>query len=262
MFRRYLHHAYIIYYNRAKFMEGEVNLTGWDFSALTNSGRMKETPLPWDYAEIIKLRLPGVKRMLDMGTGGGEFLKTLAPLPAETYATEGYAPNVGIAEANLNPLGVKVVSGYSDDSLPFESAYFDLIINRHEYYDPQEVHRILKPGGHFITQQVAGNCDASLLAALGRSVPEETKGWCLASAEKDVEAAGFKILQQSEAPGYTIFTDSGAVISYLKIINWLIDDFTVEKYSAELKQIAEEISTSGSFSSTLDRFLIVCWKLT
>lgn len=243
-------------------MEGEVNLTGWDFSALTNSGRMKETPLPWDYAAIIKQRLPGVKRMLDMGTGGGEFLKTLAPLPAETYATEGYAPNVGIAEANLSPMGVKVVSGYSDENLPFESAYFDLVINRHEYYDPQEVYRILKPGGYFITQQVAGNCDASLLAALGRAVPEETKGWCLQSAAKEIDAAGFRILQQSEAPGYTIFTDTAAVISYLKIINWLIKDFTIERYSHGLKQIDVEITSKGSFSSTLDRFLIVCWKLT
>lgn len=243
-------------------LNDEVNLTGWDFSALTSSGRMKETPLPWDYAAIVKQHIPHAKRMLDMGTGGGEFLKTLAPLPAETYATEGYAPNVGIAETNLTPLGVKVVSGYSDENLPFESAYFDLVINRHEYYDPQEVYRILRPGGYFITQQVAGNCDESLLTTLGRSVPEETKGWCMQSAAKEIVAAGFEILQQSEAPGYTIFTDTGAVVLYLKIINWLIDDFTVEKYSTGLKQIAEEISTSGSFSSTLDRFLIVCWKLT
>ncbi|MBE2217549.1 MAG: methyltransferase domain-containing protein [Ignavibacteria bacterium] len=243
-------------------MEGEINLTGWDFSALTSTGRMKETPLPWDYAAIIKQHMPRVKRMLDMGTGGGEFLKTLAPLPAETYATEGYSPNVEIAETNLTSLGVKVVSGYKDDKLPFDSAYFDLVINRHEYYDPLEVHRILKPGGHFITQQVAGNCDESLLAALSKSVPEETKSWCMRSAAKEIEAAGFEILQQTEAPGYTIFTDTGAVISYLKIINWLIDDFTVEKYAQELKQIEEEIDTSGSFSSTLDRFLIACKKLT
>ncbi|MBL8016465.1 MAG: methyltransferase domain-containing protein [Ignavibacteria bacterium] len=243
-------------------MNDEVNLTGWDFSALTNSGRMKETPLPWDYAEIVKLHIPAAQRMLDMGTGGGEFLKTLSPLPQETYATEGYAPNVGIAEANLNPLGVKIVSGYSDDSLPFESGFFDIVINRHEYYVPHEVYRLLRPGGFFITQQVAGNCDESLLTALGKQVPAETKNWCLRSAAKEIEAAGFEILQQEEAAGFTIFADIGAVTSYLKIINWLIEDFTVEKYSQELKQIEREINISGSFSSTLDRFLLVCRKLT
>lgn len=243
-------------------MNDEVNLTGWDFSALTNTGRMKESPLPWNYSAIVRHHLPGTKRLLDMGTGGGEFLKTLAPLPAETYATEGYAPNVQIAEANLNPLGVKVINGYRDDSLPFENAYFDLVINRHEYYVPGEVYRLLKPGGYFITQQVAGNCDESLLTALGRAVPEETKGWCLSSASTEIEAAGLKILQQAEAPGYTIFTDTGAIISYLKIINWLIEDFTVEKYSHGLKEIHDEISNTGSFSSTLDRFLLIGKKLT
>lgn len=243
-------------------MNDEVNLTGWDFSALTSAGRMKETPLPWNYAEIVKMHIPAAQRMLDMGTGGGEFLKTLAPLPAETYATEGYAPNVEIAEANLSPLGVKVVSGYKDDSLPFESAYFDLVINRHEYYVPHEVYRLLKPGGFFITQQVAGNCDESLLTALGKQVPAETKNWCLRSAAKEIEAAGFEILQQEEAAGFTIFADIGAVTSYLKIINWLIEDFTVEKYFQGLKHIGDIIAVSGSFSSTLDRFVLISRKLT
>lgn len=243
-------------------MNDEVNLTGWDFSALTSAGRMKETPLPWNYAEIVKMHIPAAQRMLDMGTGGGEFLKTLAPLPPETYATEGYAPNVEIAEANLSPLGVKVVSGYKDDSLPFESAYFDLVINRHEYYMPNEVYRLLRPGGFFITQQVAGNCDESLLTALGKQVPAETKNWCLRSAANELHAAGFEIIKQAEAPGYTIFSDTGAVISYLKIINWLIEDFTVEKYFQGLKHIGDIIAVSGSFSSTLDRFVLISRKLT
>jgi len=34
-----------------------------------------------------------------MGTGGGEFLASLAPLPMHTSATEAYPPNVEIARA-------------------------------------------------------------------------------------------------------------------------------------------------------------------
>ena len=54
--------------------------------------------------------------MLDMGTGGGEFLFSLHPLPKTVYATEGYKPNVPIARQRLEPLGVKVVYFEEDSS--------------------------------------------------------------------------------------------------------------------------------------------------
>jgi protein-L-isoaspartate O-methyltransferase len=80
--------------------------------------------------------------MLDMGTGGGERLASLQPLPKVTYATEAYAPNVPIARKRLEPLGVKVVQIMSDDNLPFANKTFDLIINHHEAYSVKEVYRI------------------------------------------------------------------------------------------------------------------------
>ncbi|HEY8286707.1 MAG TPA: class I SAM-dependent methyltransferase, partial [Chloroflexota bacterium] len=81
---------------------------GWDFSSL--HGRMLEDRPAWDYAEQARRRFSGVTTLLDMGTGGGEVLAGLAPLPPRTVATEGYAPNVEIARHRLAPLGVDVVA--------------------------------------------------------------------------------------------------------------------------------------------------------
>jgi hypothetical protein len=53
---------------------------GWDFTFL--KGRWKEAPLSWDYRTIVLEKLPGVASLLDMGTGGGEFLSSLRPLPS------------------------------------------------------------------------------------------------------------------------------------------------------------------------------------
>lgn len=239
-------------------MNNEVNITGWDFSALTNSGRMKETPLPWDYHAIVKQHMAAAKTMLDMGTGGGEFLKTLAPLPPETYAAEGYEPNVKIAEDNLKPYNVKVMSGYKDSRLPFENDFFDLVINRHEYYEPAEVHRILKPGGHFITQQVKGNCDDSITKLFGAIGDAGFKNWSLAKALNELKIFRFEIVKAEEAEGFTEFKDIEALISYVKVIGWLVPDFTREKYRAELEKAARIIEDTGRFKSTLDRFLLVC----
>jgi SAM-dependent methyltransferase len=226
------------------------------------SGRMKETPLPWDYSAIVKKHMRGIKRMLDMGTGGGEFLISLAPLPRETYATEGYEPNVRIAEKNLKQLGVKVISGYKDDSLPLESNFFDLVINRHEFYEPGEVNRILKPGGYFITQQVKGNCDDTIIKFFGADAGNDFKDWGLGKAVKELEDNNFEIIRQDEAEGFTEFSDTGALISYMKVINWIVPGFSTEKYSAQINKAAAIIKENGSFKSTLDRFLVVSKKLT
>ena len=241
-------------------MSNEVNITGWNFSKLTEKGRMTETPLPWDYHAIIKQHIPAAGQMLDMGTGGGEFLRTLAPLPPETYATEGYAPNVKIALQNLKPYGVKVISGYKDSDLPFEDNFFDLVINRHEYYEPAEVRRILKPGGFFITQQVKGNCDETLMELFAAKTEIGFKDWGLTKALKELRIFPLEIIKADEAAGFTEFKEIQALISYIKVINWLVPDFTREKYRAELTKAGKIIEVKGSFKSTLDRFLLVCRK--
>lgn len=241
-------------------MPNEVKITGWDFSPLTLCGRMRETPLPWDFSEIVKQNFSRAGSMLDMGTGGGEFLCSLAPLPVNTCATEGYEPNVKIAELNLRPLGVKVISNYSDDMLPLKNDYFDLIINRHEYYEPKEVYRILKPGGKFITQQVSGNCDDTIVKLFKPGTAGEFAGWNLSEAVCGLQSIGFIIHEKNEAAGFTIFADIEALISYMNVINWLIPDFSKEKYRKELEQANRQIQKEGSFNSTLDRFLIIASK--
>lgn len=240
-------------------MTSEVEIKGWDFSTLFNTGRMKETPLPWDYSQIVKQHMQQADTMLDMGTGGGEFLSSLVPLPNNTYATEGYEPNVKIAEENLSAYNVKVISCYNDNALPFEDNFFDLIINRHEFYESKEVYRILKPGGKFITQQVSGNCDDTIINLFGGKMPDE-KDWSLQNAAENLQAAGFEITESTESAGHTLFYDVNALISYIKVINWLIPDFTKEKYSTSLDKVKNIIEQNGYFSSTLDRFLIIAFK--
>lgn len=133
-------------------------LRGWDFTWL--HAHTRSSQLPWDYRQIVLEHMKGVQSLLDAGTGGGEFLASLAPLPADTHATEGYAPNVPAARRRLEPLGVKIADVTGDDEhLPYPDRSFDLVIDRHNGCEPAEVYRVLRPGGLYITQQVGGeNC--------------------------------------------------------------------------------------------------------
>ncbi|MCR6792885.1 Methyltransferase domain protein [Bacillus paranthracis] len=126
------------------------NFSGWDFSFISETGRMKSEPLSWSYGSTAFQLMQHAESMLDMGTGGGEFLSMLQPFPSTIYATEGYAPNVPIARKKLEPLGVTVVEVINDTVLPFQDGQFDFIINQHESYAASEVKRILSPNGVFI----------------------------------------------------------------------------------------------------------------
>lgn len=134
---------------------------GWDFSWLGE--RMATKPLPWDFTHLVAERARSVHDMLDMGTGGGEWLADLPVHPPHTVATEAWAPNVPVARERLRPLGVDVVQveGAPDNNLqasdeaggdlPFEPESFDLITNRHESFLATEVARVLRSGGIFLT---------------------------------------------------------------------------------------------------------------
>jgi SAM-dependent methyltransferase len=244
----------------------ETSFSGWDFSYVYKTGRVAESPLKWNYHNIVRPYLDKSKTMLDMGTGGGEVLSAFAPLPPAAYATEQYHPNVAVARKKLEPLGVKVFEIEEEKSppynskLPFKDGFFDLVINRHESYYPPELMRILEPGGHFITQQVGSLTNVNLVQyLLGKTVP--VSSWNLKSAADELKSAGFKIIRQAEDINYYRFFDIGAIVYYLKAIPWTIEDFSVGKYIDKLWELHLRINEDGCYDATQHRFLVVAQKV-
>jgi len=224
--------------------EAEHPFSGWDFSYM--EGRLINGPLSWSYMSKVLPLIRKVDSLLDIGTGGGEFLSTLVPLPLHTCATEGYEPNVPIAKKQLEPLGVKVYQYKNDDHIPFKNAEFELVINRHESYSPKEVYRILKPGGLFITQQVGDKNDSKLRFILtGSEKLEDDIEWNLDYAIQKLESLDFKIIESHENITLTRIYDVGAIVFYLKAIPWELPNFTVEKYYNKLLEIHNEITNRG-----------------
>ena len=239
--------------------EADQPFVGWDFSYISATGRMAEAPLAWSYASKLLPTLRKAQSMLDMGTGGGEFLSRLQPLPPLTHATEGYAPNVPIARKRLEPLGVRVYEVGEDGQLPFEDNQFELVINRHEYYDPKEVLRVLKSGYRFITQQVGGENEQSLNVLLGTE-SNQYAYWTLDYAVRELQEAGWRIIEQKVDSPIMRFYDVGAIVYYLKAIPWQIPDFTVEQYFNKLVEIHSHIDAQGYIDALTNRFLIIAEK--
>jgi SAM-dependent methyltransferase len=233
--------------------------SGWNFAHIEATRRMVEAPLSWSYASTVLAQFRSARSVLDTGTGGGEFLSSLQPLPALTCATEKYAPNVPLARQRLEPLGVSVYVVDEDAHLPFSAGQFDLVINRHESYAPQEVLRVLKPGGRFITQQVGGANLADLNAFL--DAPRYTfEHGDLEYAVQGLRDADWQIVAQKEERPVTRFFDVGALIYYLKAVPWQVEGFSVEKYFARLVEMHSRIQRDGYFDAHYHRFLIIAKK--
>lgn len=232
--------------------------SGWDFSWL--EGKFTEQPLPWDYPALARERLTGIQSLLDMDTGGGEIFASLAPYPPFTFATETYPPNIPVARARLEPLGVKLVVPEDDQPLPFEDSSFELVLNRHGGYQPAEVYRILRPGGRFLTQQVGGENQIRLNQLLQDDVRFLYSYWTPAYAVRELCENGFEILQVREAHPITRFLTLSAVVYLLRIISWQIEDFQPARYLERLYRIYQVIQADGALETSEHRFLIEARK--
>ena len=231
----------------------------WDFSRLGD--RLVLVPPPWSFEDLVSEQAHGCESMLDMGTGGGEFLGSLRHHPGRTVATESWPANVPLAAARLGPVGIAVVQdegavdnvdqllGSPRGRLAFRDEAFDLVVNRHEAFVAAEVRRVLRSGGVFVTQQAnSGSRQFHELLGLDPAPIEE---FHIDLAVEQLEATGFHIDRAQVGTATTTFADIGALAWYLTNVPWAVPGFPVDRFHDTLVELGgQPISVSS------DRFLI------
>lgn len=230
---------------------------GWNFSYLT--GRWEEESPVLDYETRAREILSHASSGLDMGTGGGEFLKSMGPLPQKMCAIEYWEPNVAIAKSRLEPLGVSVSISKTGGELIFADETFDVIINRQAFFRASEVARVLRAGGKFLTQQVPSDNLQDLLREFG--VEPSFPNWTLQHVEAELNATGLHIEEKKEWSGRMTFHDVGALVYYLKNVPWVVPEFSVEKHKDVLLRLQERTESGQQLTYTQKRFLVEASKV-
>ena len=239
--------------------EAVAQIHGWDFSHIEGRYR-EEDRLPWDYRTVIRQYLQPEWRLLDIDTGGGEFLLSLGHPYGHTAATENYPPNVQLCREQLLPLGVDFRSADGRGVLPFESESFHMVIDRHGDFCPEEIYRVLKPGGVFVTQQVGAENDRELVQLLCGETELPFPEQYLDVTQKKFEAAGFQILRGEERFGAIRFFDVGALVWFARIIQWEFSNFSVDTHLEGLLKAQKILEETGSVDGQIHRFLLVAQK--
>jgi SAM-dependent methyltransferase len=225
-------------------------------------GRYLPGELPWTWRGLAQDLVRRAGSVLDQGTGDGEALADLAPLPPLTVATEEWLPTVPAAVRTLRPLGAHVVVARGADdndepqrgdrALPFADGSFDLILNRHEAFDADDVRRMLRPGGSFVTQQVGHEEGASVRALLGLA-PDGTT-WHLRQAERQLRESGLSVVDEGEARPVTWFTDVAALVAYLRSVPWEVPEFDASGFEVQLRRLHERCTRDGHLEIIGHRF--------
>ncbi|MCD0484174.1 class I SAM-dependent methyltransferase [Streptacidiphilus sp. ASG 303] len=239
--------------------EGEaVPTEGWDFSWF--AGRATEERPSWGYAGLLAARMAEAEAALDVQTGGGEVLASVPAAPPFLAATESWPPNLEIARRTLAPLGAVVVHVDDTADLPFPSDRFDLVVSRHPTtvrWD--EVHRVLRPGGTYLSQQVGAGSVRELTDLMMGPRPVHPSRSPL-TAVADAEAAGLEVLDLRQEALRMEFHDIAAVVHFLRKVVWIVPGFTVDAHRGRLAELHGFIERHGPFVAHAQRFLIEARK--
>ena len=229
-------------------------------------GRFRSDDPSWSYEKIARAILANAESALDMGTGEGGVLASLAPLPTLTVAYEEWWPTVPAAWSRLKPLGVHLVIalGSNDNvaraarddrpGLPFRSEAIDVVLNRHEAFDSFEVRRVIKRRGKFLTEQVGSDEAVSIRTLLG--LPINAPEWTAAVAVHQLEAVGWTIEKLQEERLAMSFADIGALIGYIRSLPWAYEDLDWASVKPRLHQL-HALSQSRPIEAVAHRFVIV-----
>ncbi len=235
--------------------EGEaVPTEGWDFSWFV--GRATEERPSWGYSGLMGERMSHAAAALDIQTGGGEVLAQIPVSPPVLMATESWPPNVEVARRNLRSLGATVVEVADAADLPFAAESFDLVVSRHPVLTRwDEIARVLRPGGAFLSQQVgAGSVRELTDFMMGPQTVSDRRSPKAAAGA--AEAAGLVVVDLRSESLRMTFHDVGAVVHFLRKVIWTVPGFSVAAYRDRLAALHARIETEGAFVAHSQRFLI------
>lgn len=228
---------------------------GWNFASL--GSRLKFEPLPWDYGDAARRALLSASRMLDLGTGGGEFLEGLAPLPSLSVATELVPRRAQVARERLLAHGVIVVALDQTAALPFKRDAFDLVLTRNSAFVGRLVGDVLAPGGVFLTQQVGRGNLRALLQEL--SLSQGNKDWkSPEQAVEELKEAGFSAVEMVSAQTDVEFADVGALLYFLNAI--LPGRVEVRANYDALKRLQMRLDAGKPLRYPRERYLVTARK--
>jgi ubiquinone/menaquinone biosynthesis C-methylase UbiE len=148
-------------------------------------------------------------RVLDVATGGGHTALAFAGIARRVVAFDLTEPMLGAARANVQGRGAANVEFVAGDAgtLPFRDGSFDVVTCRtaaHHFPDVagavRQIHRVLRPGGSLLLQDILGHDDAQanafILEVERRRDPSHVRSYRMAEWKAFLRATGLTVMEE------------------------------------------------------------------
>lgn len=190
-------------------------IEGWDWSR----SRTRMGDLGWSYPDILRGYATDGRRVLDVGTGGGEIFSAVAK--RTDVALDVSLDMLAVARTRL-PCPVVAADQVA---MPFMDESIDVVAARHVGAEPTEVLRMLRPGGVFVTQHPGGSICRSIFEAFGW--PSNSEFWARFYSDRGLQfwnveaqarfftAADCEILDRRESDVDYEFLDEASLAFWL-----------------------------------------------
>ncbi len=212
---------------------------------------------PWDYVSVVRDHLRATDTVIDIGTGGGERLLELSSDARQLLGVDPDPEVIGRARELAADKGVTSVhfeTGTGTEILD----RFDVVIDRHAPFATTVVHRLLRPGGRFVTQQVGEHN----MKNVRESFQLEANAFAPISPEMFVKA-GFIIERFDEYDVDYVIHDMDSLVFWLQALDVAHSDFggfDSERDADAINRLLSTSLTGDGVVTNEHRYLLVAAK--
>ncbi|MFD2614997.1 class I SAM-dependent methyltransferase [Paenibacillus gansuensis] len=241
------------FYNKV----GKIN--GWDFSKLKTTSEGER----WNFFQEVAKRCRKSDLLLDIGTGGGEALLSIADAALLLVGIDRSEGMIQTALENLKKSSASNVRFVQMDAgrLHFPQPFFQVVSCRHSEFYGDEVWNILAPDGVFLTQQVGEHDKANLKEAFGRGQEYGTeKGALKKKYLSELAEAGFTEIQSFEYDAAHYFETYEDLVFFLKYTPVIPDFGRMESDFDILQKFVETNLSEKGIRTNMERFMIIARK--
>ncbi len=238
--------------------EATAGWRGWDLLRLN----IRKAPTPWQLEDVSRELLTGKESVLDMGCGDGRVLASLADRYRRGIGVDVSKSRVDRARLSL-PMKLRMRVHFtraSAHAVPAPGGTFHLVINRHAPLFPEEVDRVLAPGGVFMTQQVGNQDSRAVYATFGLeraySPPAEVM---LPGTLNVLTEFDYRLLRHEAYDVPMVFGDIPSLLFWMQSVP-VPHDFDAEQDAATVLEIIDRLGTPNGIVTNEHRELLVMQK--